>query len=411
MSVAYFAIFLLVPLILGLLWLLPGVLSPADWTARGFTIGERLLTEGRVIWHYFYWTLVPDIGSMTLYHDAFPVSRGLFSPWTSLLAWAGIAALLAAGIFLGRRRPLVAFGLLWFLVGQTLTASFIPLELVFEHRQYLPSLGLLLVLFSLLLLSGVRLNLRRLLAGAAAALILLYAGSLALRSFQWSNPIRQAVAAARTHPQSPRATYELARMLLILSRHDPQLVQPTRRALNHARQVPGQGIIATAGLVLLANAEHQPLRAEWFAAMTAKLHARPPTPQDVGALDSLVQCAMRQRNPCRLPAGGMKNLFRAALAHKQPDGYVMAIHGNYLLNVLHRPRAAARIFSALVRRAPGNARYHFSLGVCLAFAGDADGARTELATLRRLNRNGAFDHGVRQLEGLIKRLYAEPKSS
>ncbi len=404
-SVGYFALFLLVPMILGLIWIVPGALSPGAWMTRDFTLGERLLTEGRVLWHYIYWTLVPNVQAMSLYHDAFPVSRGLFSPWWSLPAWGGIAALLAAGAAGARHWPLVGFGLLWFLAGQLLTASFIPLELVFEHREYLPSLGLFVAVLTPLLLAPPRRRLRTARIAAACALVLLYAGGLSLRSLDWSNPLVHAAIAARTHPDSPRATYSYGRVLLALSSRDPRLVPKARQALETARKVPGQGLLPVSALILLAHETHAPMQRAWFRAMAAKLRARAPDAQDIAALNALVRCAIREQDACNFPPGAMAAVFAAALRNSGSNAYLMAIYGNYLLNALERPKSAATIFRALVRRHPADAGYHFSLGVCLAASGDGGGARAELAKLRRLNRYGIHDPDVQKLDQLIHRLY------
>lgn len=408
--VGYFALFLLVPLALGLAWLLPGTLSPNAWAARGFTLGERLLTEGRVIWHYVYWTLVPNIHSMTLYHDAFPVSRGFFSPWTTIPAWAGIAALAAAGFACVRRLPLVALGILWFLAGQALTAGFFPLELVFEHREYLPSLGLFLAILGPLLLARPAAKLRAARIGAVVAIVALYGAGLALRSMNWSNPLLHTAIDARAHPDSPRATYAYARTLLILSGHDPALAPAARKALEVANRVPGQGIIALSGLALLAHEQHQPMHLAWFRAMADRLTARPPTTQDISGLNALVRCATRDKNPCVFPSGAMTTVFAAALRHPVPNSYVMAIYGNYLLNALGRPKEAAEVFKLLLKRSPRSPGYHFSLGVCLAASGDGAGARRELAELRRLNRFGMSDPDISELSQLIDRLYPAAES-
>ena len=44
-----------------------------------------------------------------------------------------------------------------------------------------------------------------------------YTGTTALRAWEWSDQLRFSVTEAAKHPQSPRATYDLARNLVILS--------------------------------------------------------------------------------------------------------------------------------------------------------------------------------------------------
>jgi len=71
------------------------------------------------------------------------------NPWPlPALAWhfaaLGVAALYAY------RRPLLAFGIILFYLGHLLESSILCLEVVYEHRMYLPSLGLALVFVLLL---------------------------------------------------------------------------------------------------------------------------------------------------------------------------------------------------------------------------------------------------------------------
>ncbi len=115
---------------------------------RDFNLTQRLMTEARVLWFYVALLLVPDHGYMGLYHDDVIVSRGLLQPWTTLVAVVAWFGLLVASVYAWRKRlilPLV-FALWWFLVGHLLESTVVPLELVFEHRNYLPSVGVVMAL-------------------------------------------------------------------------------------------------------------------------------------------------------------------------------------------------------------------------------------------------------------------------
>src|SRR6185437_7554403 len=194
----FFVLFL--PAALGLSWLLPHVLSAASWDGRNFTLGERLLTEARVLVKYLRWTVLPDPSTLSLYHDEMPLSKGLFTPWTTLPAILLLTALLGVSVWLRKRRPLIALGILWFFAAQLLTATVIPLELVYEHRNYFASIGVLLTVFSLLL--GLRKSIALpIVRGALAGVLLLWcAGVTYLRAQDWSNPLRLALAEANRHP-------------------------------------------------------------------------------------------------------------------------------------------------------------------------------------------------------------------
>lgn len=399
----YFAIFLIVPAICALAWLLPQSLKAAPWAVRPFTLGERLLTEGRVIWHYIWGTLVPDIQSLSLYHDAYPVSRSLLKPWTTLASWVGIGGLLASAIWARRRYPLIAFGVLWFLAGQVMTASFLPLELVFEHREYLPSLGLYTAGFGTLVVLTGKNQHRKLVLGSMVAIVALYGMALSLRSLNWSNPIRQLAVAAREHPDSPRATYGYGRILALYANVDPKLVPAAHKALEKAARVPHQGLLPYATLIILAQRNHLSVNPEWYYKMAHLLESRPANPGDISAIYSLVHCALIPDNPCKLDPDLMQLVFASALTRPHPNTTIMIMYGNYLLNAAGRPHQARKIFSILVQQDPHNAIYHYNLGVADVGCGNIDSARHQLAILRRLNHFGLNTDNIKSLSDLITR--------
>ena len=113
---------------------------------RDFTVWERLLTESRVLFFYLGLLVVPHIRSFGLYHDDIVLSTGLLEPWTTALSVLSWAVLLGLALWGVRRRAIWSFGLLWYLLGHSLESSFVSLELVFEHRNYLPSFGIVFAL-------------------------------------------------------------------------------------------------------------------------------------------------------------------------------------------------------------------------------------------------------------------------
>jgi Tfp pilus assembly protein PilF len=72
-------------------------------------------------------------------------------PWTTLPALFIVLGLICLGLFLINKRPLFAWGVLFFFINQVIESSIFPLELVFEHRNYLPSLFLFVPVTAFLL--------------------------------------------------------------------------------------------------------------------------------------------------------------------------------------------------------------------------------------------------------------------
>lgn len=113
----------------------------ANYGYRDFTLTERLLTEPRVLLFYLSQMLIPTPDRFTLIHDV-QVSTSLWSPWTTLPALLFWAGWLGAGLYLANKRPLIAFALLFFLINHAVEGTVIPLELIYEHRNYLPTMML-----------------------------------------------------------------------------------------------------------------------------------------------------------------------------------------------------------------------------------------------------------------------------
>lgn len=148
---AWFALGVGLPVLAALVLL---VFKPAfffgGYGLRDFTPAERLLTEPRVLWDYIAAILVPNGPMLGLFHDDFPKSTGWLSPWTTLTSILAWLALLALAWRWRTRAPGLLAGVLLFLVGQSMESSVFGLELYFEHRNYLPSIGVLLAVASAL---------------------------------------------------------------------------------------------------------------------------------------------------------------------------------------------------------------------------------------------------------------------
>ena len=111
----------------------------AGYNDRPFTLAERLLTEPRVIIFYISLLLYPVHSHFTLLHDIY-ISRSLFNPWTTLPAILLIALIVGYAIYAARKRPLISFCIIFFFLNHLIESSIIPLELIYEHRNYIPSM-------------------------------------------------------------------------------------------------------------------------------------------------------------------------------------------------------------------------------------------------------------------------------
>lgn len=188
----------------------------AGWLADGFagrefTLSERLLSQPRALLDYAVLALVPLREGLGVFHDDFAVSRGLLEPWTTGPAILLFGLALGAVVHFRRRQPLLAFGVAWFLANHLLESTVLPLELYFEHRNYLALAGLLTlpVLLIVTLRRGAQVRLATALAVAGFGVVA-WQGHAEARN--WGNPIRQAERWSVEHPASLRAQSYLANL-------------------------------------------------------------------------------------------------------------------------------------------------------------------------------------------------------
>ncbi|MDZ7749325.1 MAG: hypothetical protein U5K43_11275 [Halofilum sp. (in: g-proteobacteria)] len=257
------------PLRILMLWLpsalialyLASRVGSAGYLARDFTAVERLMTQARVLIDYLGLVLIPQQTTAGLFHDAYPVSTGLLRPWTTLPAILACITLVTISIAWRRRFPLVTWGVLFFFAMHLAESSTLPLELYFEHRNYLPSLGALVAVTGI----GFMLYDYRCYLGVLGLATML--GTVALlghlRAQNWGHPLRQAEIWVRIAPESPRAWQNLA-----LRNHQYGLPSGTEYALARAQRLrPEHPLPRLSRLVY--ECPQRPITAERWASLRA----------------------------------------------------------------------------------------------------------------------------------------------
>jgi len=112
------------------------ILSKYD--QQPFTMKERLLTQPGVILHYVSLLLLPLPERLTIDHYV-PISRSLTDPPATAAALGLLALAIIMAVAGARKNRLLSFAVLWFLGTLSVESSFLGLELMYEHRAYLPS--------------------------------------------------------------------------------------------------------------------------------------------------------------------------------------------------------------------------------------------------------------------------------
>ena len=220
-----FTITVLLPAVLLLVYLFakPGFVTNG-YITRDFTLKERLYSEARILIIYLRSLLIPDSTSMGILHDDFEKSTGLLAPVSTLLSiltWVTVPVL--AWLYRKKAWSIYFFAPVFFLAAHAMESSIFSLELYFEHRNYLASFSIYLMLAYGLFDLKHRYNKYFL---VSLFLILLPTAHI-IATYQriqvWKSPVSIILSDIHWHPQSPRAHGTMAGLYINMGEYQKAL--------------------------------------------------------------------------------------------------------------------------------------------------------------------------------------------
>ena len=225
------------------------------YSTREFDLSQRLWTQAIILWNYLRLAFLPRAVAFGPFHDDYTVYDS-----SSILAWLAAAAWLLVAVLafiLRQRTRLPLFALLWFTVAHLVESTVIPLELYFEHRNYLAVVGPLFALVVAFWNWAERSNASGRPAWRWLSLILgAYAIILSAVLWQTTSLFGQPPVAAQMwyeqHPRSIRAAQFFAQNLVNFNN-----VSSALRVLDATAQArPNSGTLSLQGLQLACVLNH-----------------------------------------------------------------------------------------------------------------------------------------------------------
>ena len=268
--------------------------SIPGYGGRDFTLGERALTETRVVAYYLYLIFFPVITNFGLFHDDFQLSTSLVDPVSTLLAIVFLFALVAIALIYRKKYPYLSLGIAWYLVAHSLESTVLPLELIHEHRNYVALIGPLLALKPLLEKLYIR---KGPIIGGMAMFSIVVAVSFPgyLRSVDWKSHENLIIAESSYHPRSARAQGALGAVLTEKGDiHNGMIAMATAHTL---RPEEGGYLI---NLILMKAMAKEPIPGDWEKKIYSIISNRRITPLTIVVLRSATTCALSQCSGARL---------------------------------------------------------------------------------------------------------------
>ena len=320
------------------------------YAVREYGPWERLLTQPRVLILYLSQILLPLPSAMPFYYDNFPHSTNLLSPWTTAASALLLAALAGLAVWLRDRLPLAALGILWFFAAHALTSGVVPLEHVYEHRNYLALLGPLLAIAAVVLRGLPHLSSPRVLRLLAGAVLAGLVAITLVRAMTWGSPLVLATDMVANNPTSPRASNDLATLYFSLAEGDPTSPEWALAQAEFRRggALPGSSPLPEHGLILMNASVGLAAEPEWWDSLLYKLRHRAISPQETMAVTGLL--SQRQRGFV-LDDQRLSEAYRILVQRSELAAHAYCNVGDHALSQLDDTEFGTEMFLTCVRKA------------------------------------------------------------
>ena len=264
---------------------------------REFDAIERIMTESRVVVWYLKMIVFPITSEMGLQHDDIAISRSIFDPTTTLPAMLSIIGIVCTALMLRKRAAMFTFGVLWFFTGHLLESTILPLDIAYEHRNYLPSFGMLFALSYYGLKTWRHALLLPIQTTIVLGAISILAFNTYFRANDWGTADRFTLTEVKHHTQSTNNNYFAGMQLLAAAARqtlpDESTVAIASTYLNTALALRPGMASATIALLCLNLDFHRTLDQTTLALLRHQLKIYRVTPSTMNSLNFLSSCTAR----------------------------------------------------------------------------------------------------------------------
>lgn len=378
-----------------------------NYRIRDYDLSQRLLTQSRVLFHYLTWIITPTNSALGIFHDDLLPSKNIFTPITTLLSTLGLATISTLLWLYRTKVVLITLGWFFFLAGHSMESSIFPLELVHEHRNYLPMLGIVLPVAYYFLSLHKQAFIYPLKIFAIGLLCILLAANTYSRAGFWSNKLKLYHHEVENHPNSALANFQMGRAFWELLQKKPNSEHfYTASKQYFLESVAVDSYQSTTGLIallLLNDTAKKPLDAAWENELIIRLKSEPISPFLRKALMTLVDCRLHEI--CTIPAPLTETLFNAALSNPRMTtrnrASLLAALATHFITMHNNPAAISHLEHALLLE-PSNIDLRISMITILLKEKKLALAHEHLILARRHDRLKRYEQQLDYYATLIR---------
>jgi hypothetical protein len=402
-------ILLLLVILLWLLFVNPEYIL-SGYEARSFTLYERILTESRVLWWYIQNLIFPINTGLGLFHDDYALSTSLFKPVNTVFAIVGLIAIVLTSLLTFKKSPFLNFGLLFFFIGHSLESTVFPLEIIFEHRNYLPGIGIYIAFFFAFwkfIESSKHLAIARVLL---FVFILFFTVSTVVRTNTWSNNLSLATTQALNHPKSARAHTMLGTELLKFANYATDALEKDRleslalNELTQAIQLNPQQTTAHFKIISILYKKHREINEERISLLEDQLATGKFDASAINHINNLVNQAISKADDA-LPTKTIMRVLNAATKNINIGGRNRAelytLISKFLLRAAHDEEYALYFIEQAAQLVPSNPTYRVHLAIALNELGKPEEACDELKTAAKIDQFGQETGRINNMQKII----------
>lgn len=391
----FFMVFFVIPFIFCILF----VIQSPTWITGGyiqreFTLIERVLTQSRLLIYYLKLTFLPSLADLSFFHDDIEISKSIFNPITTMLSIATILLSVLIPPFFMRNRvylSILYFGVLWFLFGHVLESSVFGLEMVYEHRNYVPIIGPIAAVAFVLFYAADKFSIKKMHAlfsiCAVLSLLLVMTG---FRSERWGEQIKRSVSWVQNHPKSYKSHHELAMSYMHASKFvDDEFFDLAVKHYLIASELNPSNQVSLLSLVNFSQIVGYGVKQEWIDELSYRLENKPIHAAVSSQFINLYTCLKNRKcNDSEL----FEYLIDIGINNKKSRSKnradLLSIRGAYYIAVKGDINNATLDYFMAVKNNPKEIEHHLSLARCLSLQGKFDEARRAVDVLRQNDKYG-----------------------